>query len=232
MRCDPAGGTREANQQSMCNPSNNTGWHRWIPSVSGHFNSPKAPMSTSILIVDDEPNVRLMYRASLSGLGYDLHEAISAEAALEQFRLQKFDAAILDLRMPGMNGLELLEKMHQLGIQTPVAFITAYGDQPNAVRALELGAIDFLSKPPTPEQLRDVVKDILLRHSPEFLSRTERDSDYYLRCAKRAINLRDFPAASKNLIKALDMNPGSRQAINLIGVMIEMREEFESAKLS
>jgi DNA-binding NtrC family response regulator len=189
-------------------------------------------MSTSVLIVDDEPNVRLMYRASLSGLGYDLHEAASAEAALEQFRTQKFDVGILDLRMPGMNGLELLEKMHQVGIQTPVAFITAYGEEPNAVRAMELGAIDFLSKPPTPDQLRDVVKDILLlRHSPEFSSKADRDSDYYVRCAKRAINLRDFPAASKHLIKALDLNPGSKHAINLSGVMIEMREEFESAKL-
>jgi DNA-binding NtrC family response regulator len=189
-------------------------------------------MSKAVLIVDDEPNVRLMYRAALAGLGYDLHEAISAEAALEQFRVQKYDAAILDLRMPGMNGLELLERMHEAGIQTPVAFITAYGDEPNAVRAMELGAIDFLSKPPTPEQLRDVVNDILLRHAPEFLNVTAEDSDYYLRCAKRAINLRDFPAASKNLIKALDLNPRSKQAINLIGVMIEMREEFESAKLS
>jgi DNA-binding NtrC family response regulator len=215
----------------MYNPNDSTGWRRWIPTAAGHFNSPKTPMSTSILIVDDEPNVRLMYRASLSGLGYDLHEAASAEAALEQFRTQKFDAAILDLRMPGMNGLELLEKMHQVGIQTPVAFITAYGDEPNAVRAMGLGAIDFLSKPPTPDQLRDVVKDILLRHSPEFSSKADRDSDYYVRCAKRAINLRDFPAASKNLIKALDLNAGSKQAINLIGVMIEMREEFESAKL-
>jgi DNA-binding NtrC family response regulator len=189
-------------------------------------------MSKAVLIVDDEPNVRLMYRAALAGLGYDVHEAISAEAALEQFRVQKYDAAILDLRMPGMNGLELLEKMHEVGIQTPVAFITAYGDEPNAVRAMELGAIDFLSKPPTPEQLRDVVKDILLRHAPEFLNVTEKDSEYYVRCAKRAINLRDFPAASKSLIKALDLDAGSRQAINLIGVMIEMREEFESAKLT
>jgi DNA-binding NtrC family response regulator len=188
-------------------------------------------MSASILIVDDEPNIRLLYRASLSGLGYDLQEAASAEAALEQFRTQKLDIGILDLRLPGMNGIELLEKMHEAGIQTPVAFITAYGDQPNAIRAMELGAIDFLPKPPTPEQLRDVVKDILLRHAPDFTSKTARDSDYYVRSAKRAINLRDFPAASKHLIEALDLNPGSRQAINLIGVMIEMREEFESAKL-
>ena len=216
----------------MYNPTNTTGWRRWIPSAAGHLNTPKEPMSTSVLIVDDEPNVRLMYRASLSGLGYDLHEANSAEAAMEQFKAQKFDVGILDLRLPGMNGLELLEKMHEAGIQTPVAFITAYGDQPNAIRALELGAIDFLSKPPTPDQLRDAVKDILLRHSPDFLSKTARDSDYYLRFAKRAINLRDFPAASKNLVKALDLNPASKQAINLIGVTIEMREEFESAKLS
>jgi DNA-binding NtrC family response regulator len=188
-------------------------------------------MSTPILIVDDEPNIRLMYRAALAGLGYDLFEAASAESALDQFKTQKFDVAILDLRMPGMNGLELLARMHQLGITTPVAFITAYGDVPDAVRAMELGAIDFLPKPPTPEQLRDVVHDIVLRHSTALGASGARDFDYYLRSAKRAINLRDFPEANRHLIKALDINPASKQAINLVGVMLELRQEHEHSAL-
>ena len=184
-------------------------------------------MNIPILIVDDEPNVRLMYRASLAGLGYDIFEAASAESALEQLQARHHEAAILDMRMPGMDGLELLAAMHQMGIKTPVAFITAYGDVPNAVQAMELGAIDFLPKPPTPDQLRDVVHDILLRHSGAWQTVGVRDFDYYLRSAKRAINLRDFTEANRHLIKALDINPSSRQAINLVGVMIEMREEFE-----
>jgi FixJ family two-component response regulator len=186
-------------------------------------------MSTPILIVDDEPNIRMMYRASLAGLGYNISEAPSAESALEQFRTRKFDVAILDLKMPGMDGLELLAKMHELRIATPVAFITAHGDVPNAVRAMELGAIDFLPKPPTPEQFRDVVKDILLRHSAPLNVEAIRDFDYYLRSAKRAINLRDFTKANKHLIKALDINPASKQAINLVSVMLEMRQEFEQS---
>lgn len=183
----------------------------------------------SILIVDDEPNVRLMYRAALAGLGYDLSEANSAESALDQFRARRYDAAILDLRMPGMDGLELLSRMHEIGITTPVVFITAYGDAPNAIRAMELGAIDFLPKPPTPDQLRDAVQDILLRHSAPLNVKAVRDFDYYLRSAKRAINLRDFANANKHLIKALDINPNSAQAINLVGVMLEMRQEHERA---
>jgi FixJ family two-component response regulator len=202
-------------------------WPWSLPSGGVRGLNSKKKMGVSILIVDDEPNVRLMYRTALAGYGYDVVEANSAEAALEEFQKRGFDAAILDMRMPGMNGLELLAKMHQLGIATPAAFITAHGDVPNAVRAMELGAIDFLPKPPTPDQLRDVVKDILLRHSAPLNVMAIRDFDYYLRSAKRAINLRDFAKANKHLIKALDINAGSKQAINLVGVMLEMREEHE-----
>jgi DNA-binding NtrC family response regulator len=188
-------------------------------------------MSIPILIVDDEPNIRLMYRAAFAGLDYDVSEANSAEAALEQFKARKYRVAILDLRMPGMDGLELLARMHELGITTPAAFITAYGDVPDAVRAMELGAIDFLPKPPTPDQLRDVARDILLRHSNPLSAPGVRDFDYYLRSAKRSINLRDFPEANKHLIKALDINPASKAAINLVSVMLEMRQEYEHSSV-
>ena len=184
--------------------------------------------SIPILIVDDEPNVRLMYRASLAGQGYVLTEASSAEAAVEEFEDHQFTAAILDLRMPGMDGFELLEKMQGRGITTPVVFVTAFGDVPNAVRAMRMGAIDFLPKPPTPDQLRDVVRDIVTRHVSPLSFSGVRDCDYYLRAAKRAINLRDFDTASKHLIKALDLDSSSIQAIHLVGVMVEMRNEYEN----
>jgi len=202
-------------------------WHWALPVLASRGLSEKNKMSTPILIVDDEPNIRMMYRAALAGLDYDISEATSGESALEQFRTKKFEVAILDLRMPGMNGLELLARMHEMGIRTPVAFISAYGEVPDAVRAMQLGAIDFLPKPPTPEQVRDVVHDILLRHSSVLDGAGVRDFDYYLRSAKRAINLRDFSEANKHLIKALDIDASSKQAINLVGVMLEMRQEYE-----
>jgi len=171
-----------------------------------------------------------MYRAALDTL-FKVDEAESATKALEMFKARRYDVAILDLRMPDMTGLELLEQMNHLGINTPAVFITAYADVPNAVHAMKVGAIDFLQKPITPDQLRAVVKDILVRHTVEERKTPEpQDFDYFLRCAKRAINLRDFAAARRNLISALEINADSPQALNLAGVMFEMREEFDQAR--
>lgn len=205
--------------------SRSGGWRKWLPPFTDKPNAVKTPMNPHVLIVDDEPNVRLMYRSALAGLGYELFEAATAEAALEELQARRYEVGILDLRLPGMSGLDLLEQMIGLGITTPVAFVTAHGQVPDAVHAMKLGAIDFLPKPPTPDQLRDIVNDILLRHSAE--APRAKDFDYYMRSAKRAINLRDFPVASEHLIKALDLNPSSKQAMNLVGVMLEMRHEHE-----
>src|SRR5271163_251003 len=107
-------------------------------------------MDASILVVDDERNVRLMYRAALDSM-FNVDEADSAAKALEMFLAGRYDVAILDLRMPEMTGLELLERMNNAGITTPVVFVTAYADVPNAVNAMKCGAIDFLQKPITPD---------------------------------------------------------------------------------
>jgi len=187
-------------------------------------------MDASILVVDDERNVRLMYRAALENM-FTVDEANSAAKALEMAQAHRYDVAILDLRMPEMTGLELLEQMNHLGITTPVVFVTAYADVPNAVSAMKFGAIDFLQKPITPDQLRTIVKDVLVRHAIDDRPTPKpHDFDYFLRCAKRAINLRDFAAARANLISALEIDPNSPQALNLAGVMFEMREEFDQAR--
>ena len=137
-------------------------------------------MEASILVVDDERNVRLMYRAALDSM-FKVDEAESArQGARDASRRTATTSRILDLRMPEMTGLELLEQMNQRGITTPVVFITAYADVPNAVSAMKFGAIDFLQKPITPDQLRAIVKDVLVRHSVEDRKTPEpHDFDYY-----------------------------------------------------
>src|SRR5260221_571209 len=97
-----------------------------------------------ILVVDDEPNVRLNYRITLDVEGYEVKEASDAKEAIQLLHDQLFDLAILDLRMPGTDGLELLRLIREEGVPTPAVIITAYSDVPNAVRAMKLGAIDFL----------------------------------------------------------------------------------------
>ena len=74
---------------------------------------------------------------------------------------------------------------------------------------------------------RIIVSDILIRHESDASGPKPRDLQYYLRCAKRAINRREFEAAKRDLIRALDLDPKSLEALNLVSVMLEMREEHK-----
>lgn len=148
-------------------------------------------MKPQILVVDDEPNVRLSYRATLELEDYVISEADGGSKALQELARQPFDLAILDLKMPEMNGLDLLAEMRRRKLSTPTVMITAYGDLPDAVRAMKLGAIDFLKKPMTPEALRQVVASVLQRHAPEAAEpEAERDDfETHMSAAKRQLNL-------------------------------------------
>ncbi|MGE5754667.1 MAG: response regulator, partial [Planctomycetaceae bacterium] len=121
--------------------------------------------SKRILIVDDEPNVRLVFRTALESEGHDLAEAANGRDALDWLRTSKADLILLDLQMPETGGMEVLRRLREAGDDTPVVIITAYGSVPDAVRAMKLGAIDFLAKPLTPHALRKVVAEVLERHA-------------------------------------------------------------------
>ena len=151
-------------------------------------------MSTKILIVDDETNVRLNYRITLETEGYEVFEAASSASALQQFLEHSFAVAILDMRMPGMDGLELLAKMREVGITVPAMIVTAFSDVPHAVKAMKLGAIDFLQKPQRPEDLRHIVAEIVKRHAPQRDHPVETFNSHIV-AAKRCLNLRSFALA-------------------------------------
>jgi DNA-binding response OmpR family regulator len=189
-------------------------------------------MNAKILVVDDEPNVRLGYRTTLEAEGYTIVEAHCGAKALDDLADGSFDLAILDLRMPDMDGLELLGQMRKHGYVTPSVIITAHGDVPHAVHAMKLGAIDFLQKPLTPEELRNVVSDVLARHSTSATppAQPRDDFDSHIVTAQRLLNLRDFGRAKKHLIRALELNDKSAEAFNLTGVLFEMQEDYDRAK--
>ena len=186
-------------------------------------------MKAKILIVDDETNVRLNYRITLETEGYEIFEAVSAASALEKLIGQSFDLAILDMRMPAMDGLELLAKMREIGITVPAMIVTAYSDVPHAVQAMKLGAIDFLQKPLRPEDLRRIVNEILKRHDPQKDPPAE-SFNAHIVAAKRYLNLRSFATARIHLVKALELNTKSVEAFNLAGVLAEMLDDVVKAK--
>ena len=131
--------------------------------------------------------------------------------------------------MPGMDGLELLAKMREVGISVPAMIVTAYSDVPHAVQAMKLGAIDFLQKPLRPEDLRRIVSEILKRHAPQKEHPAESFNSHIV-AAKRCLNLRSFAMARIHLAKALELNTKSVEAFNLAGVLAELLDDVDKAK--
>ena len=114
-----------------------------------------------ILIVDDEATIRLTIRLALETDGYVVEEAASAHEAMTGLKSKRYDLVILDLRLGGENGLLVLAEMSQRGIRTPTLMFSAYGSIRDAVRAMQLGAIDFQEKSSDPDVLRRKVLAVL-----------------------------------------------------------------------
>lgn len=114
-----------------------------------------------ILLVDDDEKLRRVLSVRLESLGYGVDAVASGEEALQALSNMEPALVLTDLKMPGLDGIELLERIQVLRPGLPVILITAHGDIPEAVRATQAGAVDFLSKPVEPEKLQDA----LARHA-------------------------------------------------------------------
>src|SRR5712692_2265797 len=114
-----------------------------------------------ILVVDDDPLVCSFLTEALESQAFEVISAGSAGAALQQVRSDAPEVVILDLRLPGLDGMEALRKLKEIAPQLPVVILTGYGDVPSAVEAMRLGAHDFLTKPVEPEKILIVVRQAL-----------------------------------------------------------------------
>ena len=132
-----------------------------------------------IFFVDDEPEVLKMVGRTLEQAGYKVSSFSGAADCIEQLRYQACDLLITDVKMPKMDGIELLAEAKRIIPLLPVLIITGYGDIPMAVRALKLGASDFIEKPLDREGFLSTVELILKRTFPadpllnKVLSKTE-----------------------------------------------------------
>ncbi|HOM99487.1 MAG TPA: response regulator [Acidobacteriota bacterium] len=114
-----------------------------------------------LLIVDDEEIVHRSCRRIFRGCNYQLEHAYSGEEALEKLAQGQFDIVITDLMMPGMSGMELLERLVRERPDLTVIIFTGYATVDSARRALKMGAFDYIPKPFTPDELRQVVQNAL-----------------------------------------------------------------------
>lgn len=117
--------------------------------------------STTVYIIDDDDAVRDSLKMLLEASQLNVIAYSDATTFLESFQGSNRACLILDIRMPGMSGFELQAELNRRGITIPIIFLTAYGDIPMTVRAIQAGAVDFLTKPVETGLLLDRVMEIL-----------------------------------------------------------------------
>jgi two-component system, OmpR family, KDP operon response regulator KdpE len=121
--------------------------------------------SATILIVDDEPQIRRVMRTTLTSQGYAVIEAKSGEEALEKLRAERADLILLDVNMPGISGLDTCREIRRTG-DVPIIMLTVRNTEKDKVQALDAGADDYVVKPFGAEELRARIRAALRRAAP------------------------------------------------------------------
>ena len=130
----------------------------------------------SILVVDDEASIRRTLREILEYEDYDVEEAEDGEEALEKLSAASYDAALLDIKMPKLDGMEVLERAREKAPEVPIVMISGHGTIETAVEATKLGAFDFIEKPPDLNRLLLTVRNALDRGELQVQNRRMRQS--------------------------------------------------------
>lgn len=126
-----------------------------------------------IFLVDDDADFRSATRRLLTTLGFEVSVYAAAEEYLAAFDREAPGCLLLDLRMTGASGLELVQRLQQEEIMPPVVFLTAHGDVPTSVLAMRQGAVDFLQKPVAAQDLVPVLRSALAKDADARRERAE-----------------------------------------------------------
>jgi FixJ family two-component response regulator len=112
----------------------------------------------TVFVIDDDASVRKSLSRLLGSLGFDAETFASAEQFLKRDHYDGVGCIVLDVRMPGLSGMDLQEELNKADYHMPIIFITGHGDIPMSVEAMKKGAVDFLTKPFDDEELLEAVR--------------------------------------------------------------------------
>ena len=172
-----------------------------------------------VLIVDDEQNIREGSQRILTRIGFNVSTADSGQKALELFQETRPSIVLLDLKMPGMDGMEVLEQIRKTDESTLVIVITGYATVETAIQAMKQGAYDFIAKPFEPDQLRIIVnraaEKIQLERAAEKLTR------------ERQRTLMDLGTEKSRLRTIIESLPNGVLVTNTLGRVVLMNPAFK-----
>jgi FixJ family two-component response regulator len=129
--------------------------------------------TATVFVVDDDPSVRAALAALIRSAGLKVETFASAREFLARAPAAVPSCLVLDLRLPGLSGLDLQSRMGELNLEIPIVFITGHGDIPTSVRAMKAGAVEFLTKPFLDRDLLDAIAQAIERDRAARLRQTE-----------------------------------------------------------
>ncbi len=130
-------------------------------------------MTSTVFVVDDDPSARRGLGKLVRLAGYDVETFASGEEFLNRSPTHEPSCLVLDVRMPGLTGLDLQEAINEKGDAIPIVFITGHGDVSTSVRAMKAGAVDFLQKPFDAHDLLAAVEQAVARDAMDRVRRAE-----------------------------------------------------------
>jgi CheY-like chemotaxis protein len=185
-------------------------------------------MNDKILLVDDEKNIQFVITKCLEEAGYTVVAAFDGASALSAIGRDSFSLVLLDIKLPDMDGLQVLKKIRKIVSDQRVMMITAHGTIETAVEAMKSGAVDYLQKPFTPEELRAAVKHNL----GEIVTELTEQGETFDKCiaeGRKLTKQNHLDQALPFIRKAIQIEPDRPEPFNLLGALDELRDDAKAA---
>lgn len=181
-----------------------------------------------VLVVDDTKNIRMILTKCLELDGYEVMTAGDGKEALEMFMSNTFDLAFLDIKLPEIRGTEVLRRIREQGIKTPVIIITAYATVKNAVDCTNLGAVAYVQKPFSAEKIRSVLKE--LDNTLKYPGREKESTGDLIAAARSLLAGYDYGKALETAKKALSSEVNNPEIYLLISKAYEGLADMENSR--
>ncbi len=204
------------------------------PTSSGTSSATMLPRQTRkrrILVVDDEKNIRLTVQHSLIAADYDVETAADGAEGLARFHEGHYDLILMDLRMPQINGIEMLREIREHDKRVAAIVITAYLTIDTLLEAFSLGVSDYIRKPFSPNDVREMVRRVLARESLDIHG-SAAETTPTLEHARKALAEQDLPRALQLAKRAVERDSNNPDSQAFLGILEHLNGDPQAAEQS